>query len=88
MYNSHTPIYDTTHTHCSPSLTPLLSRYLLVTVGLVYIKTKEGIKKDILKDLVEMCRGVQHPLRGLFLRNYLLQCTRNHLPDSITAVDE
>lgn len=29
-----------------------------------------------------MCRGVQHPLRGLFLRNYLLQCTRNVLPDS------
>ena len=35
-----------------------------------------------MKDLVEMCRGVQHPLRGLFLRNYLLQCTRNVLPDS------
>lgn len=35
-----------------------------------------------MKDLVEMCRGVQHPLRGLFLRNYLLQCTRNILPDS------
>ncbi|MFH4978681.1 hypothetical protein AB6A40_005390 [Gnathostoma spinigerum] len=29
-----------------------------------------------------MCRGVQHPLRGLFLRNYLLQCTRNLLPDA------
>nr|CAG4638238.1 EOG090X00QE [Cyclestheria hislopi] len=28
-----------------------------------------------------MCRGVQHPLRGLFLRNYLLQCTRSLLPD-------
>lgn len=24
---------------------------------------------------------MQHPLRGLFLRNYLLQCTRNVLPD-------
>ena len=39
-------------------------------------------RKDILKDLVEMCRGVQHPLRGLFLRNYLLQCTKNVLPDA------
>lgn len=55
--------------------------YLLITVGLVYIKTKESSKKDILKDVVEMCRGVQHPLRGLFLRNYLLQCTRDILPD-------
>ncbi|XP_044263699.1 vacuolar protein sorting-associated protein 35 isoform X1 [Tribolium madens] len=56
--------------------------YLLITVGLVYIKTNSALRRDLLKDLVEMCRGVQHPLRGLFLRNYLLQCTRNVLPDS------
>lgn len=57
--------------------------YLLITVGLVYIKTKPVLCRDVLKDMVEMCRGVQHPLRGLFLRNYLLQCTRNVLPDSL-----
>ena len=57
--------------------------YLLITVGTVYIKTSEYSRKDILRDLVEMCRGVQHPLRGLFLRNYLLQCTRNILPDTL-----
>ena len=57
--------------------------YLLITVGTVYIKTNEYSRKDILRDLVEMCRGVQHPLRGLFLRNYLLQCTRNVLPDTL-----
>ena len=50
-------------------------------MGTVYIKTKEYSRKVILRDLVEMCRGVQHPLRGLFLRNYLLQCTKNLLPD-------
>uniref|UniRef100_A0A2K5C2H0 Vacuolar protein sorting-associated protein 35 n=1 Tax=Aotus nancymaae TaxID=37293 RepID=A0A2K5C2H0_AOTNA len=44
-------------------------------------------RKDILKDLVEMCCGVQHPLRGLFLRNYLLQCTRNILPDEGEPTD-
>lgn len=54
---------------------------MLITVGLVYIKTKPSLSRDVLKDMVEMCRGVQHPLRGLFLRNYLLQCTRNILPD-------
>ena len=42
--------------------------YLLITVGLVYIQTNEFSRRDILRDLVEMCRGVQHPLRGLFLR--------------------
>ena len=55
--------------------------YLLITVGTVYIKINEYSRKIILRDLVEMCRGVQHPLRGLFLRNYLLQCTKNLLPD-------
>ncbi|KAL3860250.1 hypothetical protein ACJMK2_010400 [Sinanodonta woodiana] len=61
--------------------------YLLITVGVVYIKANELSRKDILKDLVEMCRGVQHPLRGLFLRNYLLQCTKNALPDYETEAN-
>merc|ERR1719225_1880846 len=60
--------------------------YLLITVGMVYIQTNEFSRRDILRDLVEMCRGVQHPLRGLFLRNYLLQCTRNILPDAVEEV--
>ncbi|ETE72967.1 Vacuolar protein sorting-associated protein 35 [Ophiophagus hannah] len=62
--------------------------YLLITVGVVYVKSFPQSRKDILKDLVEMCRGVQHPLRGLFLRNYLLQCTRNILPDDGEQTDE
>ncbi|XP_071784980.1 vacuolar protein sorting-associated protein 35-like [Asterias amurensis] len=62
--------------------------YLLITVGIVYIKTSQHSRKDIMKDLVEMCRGVQHPLRGLFLRNYLLQCTRNILPDGTKEENE
>ena len=47
--------------------------FLLISVGSVYVRSKEVSARDILKDLVEMCRGVQHPMRGLFLRNYLLQ---------------
>ena len=62
--------------------------YLLITVGLVYIKTHEYSRRDIIRDLVEMCRGVQHPLRGLFLRNYLLQCTRNVLPDAVPLITQ
>nr|CAD2151476.1 unnamed protein product [Meloidogyne enterolobii] len=55
--------------------------YLLITVGVVYIKSGESPSTDILHDLVEMCRGVQHPLRGLFLRNYLLTSTKEFIPD-------
>ncbi len=39
--------------------------YLLITVGSVYIKTKKAPAKDILFDLVELCRGVQHPMRSV-----------------------
>ncbi|KAH9662613.1 vacuolar protein sorting-associated protein 35 [Citrus sinensis] len=55
--------------------------YLLCTVGSVYIKSKEAPAKDVLKDLVDMCRGIQHPVRGLFLRSYLSQISRDKLPD-------
>ncbi|KCV72350.1 hypothetical protein H696_01743 [Fonticula alba] len=55
--------------------------YLLVTVGTAFLKTNKTVAKEILTDMVEMCRGVQHPTRGLFLRNYLLQRTKNELPD-------
>eukprot|EP00753_Platysulcus_tardus_P009456 PLAT212.11.p2 GENE.PLAT212.11~~PLAT212.11.p2 ORF type:complete len:793 (+),score=492.36 PLAT212.11:16-2394(+) len=55
--------------------------YLLITVGSVYIQTREAAARDILKDLIEMVKGVQHPLRGLFLRNYLSHISKDKLPD-------
>lgn len=45
-------------------------------MGAVYIRSREAPAKDILKDLVELCKGVQHPTRGLFLRAYLCQVGR------------
>jgi hypothetical protein len=52
--------------------------YLLITVGAVYIKSKEGAAKDVLKDLVEMSKGVQQPIHGLFLRyRHLLNPARH-----------
>ncbi|KAL3317506.1 Vacuolar protein sorting-associated protein 35 [Cichlidogyrus casuarinus] len=47
---------------------------MLITVGIVNIKCNPSLKRELITDLTEMCRGVQHPLRGLFLRSYLLQC--------------
>ncbi|RYR00931.1 hypothetical protein Ahy_B06g079810 isoform B [Arachis hypogaea] len=55
--------------------------YLLCTVGSVYLRCKDAPVKDVLKDLVEMCRAVQHPIRGLFLRSYLAQISKDKLPD-------
>jgi vacuolar protein sorting-associated protein 35 len=64
---------------CSGNIVPRL--YLLITTGAVYIKSKEITANQILKDLVEMTKGVQHPMRGLFLRYYLSHMTKDKLPD-------
>lgn len=64
---------------CCANVVPRL--YLLCVVGGVYITSKEAPAKDILKDLIEMVKGVQHPMRGLFLRNYLTLISKNRLPD-------
>jgi vacuolar protein sorting-associated protein 35 len=53
--------------------------YLLITVGVAYIQSGEAPGPEILKDMAELCKGVQHPIRGLFLRYYLLQVTKDKL---------
>ena len=55
--------------------------YLLITVGVAYIQSKEAPGSEILRDMAELCKGVQHPIRGLFLRYYLLQMTKDRLQD-------
>jgi len=65
---------------CCGNVVPRL--YLLCCVGSVYIQSRTEPAKDILKDLVEMTKGVQHPMRGLFLRNYLTLISKNKLPDT------
>lgn len=54
--------------------------YLMITVGSVYMSIPESPVKEIMKDMMEMSRGVLHPIRGLFLRHYLSGQTRDHLP--------
>ncbi|SMN19332.1 similar to Saccharomyces cerevisiae YJL154C VPS35 Endosomal subunit of membrane-associated retromer complex required for retrograde transport [Maudiozyma saulgeensis] len=53
--------------------------YLMITVGTSYLKIPESPREEILKDMIEMCRGVQNPIRGLFLRYYLSQRTKQLL---------
>lgn len=59
--------------------------YLMITVGSCMLKHRPELTRAVLDDLVEMSRGVQHPVRGIFLRNYLLQSTRSILPDIQTS---
>ena len=57
--------------------------YLMMTVGTVYMGVEDAPVKEIMKDMMEMSRGVQHPIRGLFLRYYLVGQARDNLPQSI-----
>lgn len=54
--------------------------YLMITVGTVYMSIEDAPVKEIMKDMMEMSRGVQHPIRGLFLRYYLSGQARDALP--------
>jgi vacuolar protein sorting-associated protein 35 len=54
--------------------------YLMITVGTVYMAIEDAPVKEIMKDMMEMSRGVQHPIRGLFLRYYLSGQARDHMP--------
>lgn len=54
--------------------------YLMITVGTVYMAVEDAPVKEIMKDMMEMSRGVQHPIRGLFLRYYLSGQARDYLP--------
>jgi len=53
----------------------------MITAGSVYIKSQQAKAKDVLADLLEMVKGVQHPQRGLFLRYFLAQKCKDKLPD-------
>lgn len=54
--------------------------YLMITVGTVYMSIPGAPVREIMKDMMEMSRGVQHPVRGLFLRYYLSGQARDSLP--------
>ncbi|CCJ31101.1 unnamed protein product [Pneumocystis jirovecii] len=62
--------------------------YLMITVGTVYMGVKDAPVKEIMKDMLEMVRGVQHPIRGLFLRHYLSGQTRDYLPIGVSTGPE
>lgn len=54
--------------------------YLMVTVGTAYMGIEDAPVKELMKDMMDMSRGVQQPIRGLFLRYYLSGQARDFLP--------
>lgn len=56
--------------------------YLMITIGSIYMNSEDAPINEILNDMLEMCKGVQNPIRGLFLRYYLIQRTKTFLINS------
>ena len=54
--------------------------YLMITVGTAYMSIPDAPVKELMKDMMDMSRGVQHPIRWLFLRYYLSGQARDFLP--------
>jgi vacuolar protein sorting-associated protein 35 len=54
--------------------------YLMITVGTAYMSIEGAPVKELMKDMMDMSRGVQQPTRGLFLRYYLSGQARDFLP--------
>lgn len=54
--------------------------YMMIVIGTAHMATNSSSTKDIMKDMIEMCRGVQHPIRGLFLRHHLSQRLKDLYP--------
>jgi len=62
--------------------------YLMCITAGSGMKHRPELVPRFLTDLVEMCKGVQHPVRGLFLRSYLCSVAKQYLPDSAGAKGE
>jgi vacuolar protein sorting-associated protein 35 len=60
----------------------VLSRlYLQICAASALIRSGEVGTRWVLKDIIEAVKCVQNPVRGLFLRHYLLQAIRDKLPN-------
>ena len=55
--------------------------FLQIVTGVVYIETEPRMCCDIMFDLIQMIKGVQHPIRGFFTRYFLLKTIKDVLPD-------
>ena len=55
--------------------------YLMITAGSIYIEKVPRSIRVIIYDILGLIKAVQNPIKGLFLRNYLLKMIKDKLPD-------
>ena len=59
--------------------------YLMITAGSIYIERVPRSTRIIIYDMLGLVKAVQNPIKGLFLRNYLLKMLKDKLPDKDNA---
>ena len=62
-------------------ITVLPRVYLMIIVGSLIIEDKKEESDEVLEDLFEACNSVKHPIRGLFVRYFLLKLLKDYLND-------
>ena len=55
--------------------------YLQIIVGSIILENNSLDKKEILEDLLEACNNIKHPIKGLFLRYFLIKILNNYFTD-------
>ena len=53
----------------------------MITAGSIYIERVPRSTRIIIYDMLGLVKAVQNPIKGLFLRNYLLKMIKDKLPD-------
>ena len=55
--------------------------YLMIAAGALVMENEPKSSGEIIFDLLGMVKGVQNPIRGLFVRYFLLKIIKDKLPD-------
>ena len=72
-------VYET-----APEWPRILERlYFMLTVGSAFVKKKSVTAIEVMKDLLELVKRIQNPIRGLFLRYYMLKRFKDIMPEEL-----
>jgi len=62
----------------------ILSRlYLMTAAGAAVVKAKEVNARPIMNDVIEMAKAIQHPVRGILLRYYMMKKLKEIMSDKV-----
>ena len=62
--------------------------YLMGIIGTIGLRKQCSSMRLLLKDLTSMAKCIQNPMKGVFLRYFLLNILKKYLPTNVTAEDD